>query len=185
MRHLAKIADGIDVAPLAAQLAAHPELWGAHGQRTDATWSPFFGTSDVWLRYRPIEELIEPADFLVSHFAVWYPVAEVLPAAKHIAKNLAADFQAEYLGGVLITRIPAGAKVAPHHDRGSWHAEYMNFKLQVPIRSNAECVNYCNGESAVMVPGEAWFLDNLVQHSVENRGATDRETLIVCLRCEL
>ena len=182
---LARIATGIDIGPLTAQIDAHPELWGAHGQRTDATWSPFFGTSDIWLRYRAIEELVEPADFLVPHFAVWYPAAEVLPAAKHIAKNLAADLMAEYLGGVLITRIPVGAKVAPHDDRGSWHAHYCNVKLYVPIRSNPECVNYCGGEEAVMMPGEVWSFDNLVEHSVENRGATERTTLIVCLRCEL
>lgn len=184
MKPFIRLAHGVDIAPLKAELDAHPELWDAHRDRTFADGSPFLGTSDIWLRYRALEELTTPEAFLEPHFAVWHPAARHLPAARAIAMNLMADLDGVMLGGVLITRIPAGVSVLPHHDRGSWHAEFMNVKVYVPIQSNPDCVNRCDGEMAVMAEGEAWWFDNLRVHSVENRGTTDRITLICCLRAE-
>jgi hypothetical protein len=45
-------------------------------------------------------------------------------------------------------------------------------------------VNHCEDESIVMQAGEAWMFDNLNIHSVENNGATERITAIICMRVE-
>jgi aspartyl/asparaginyl beta-hydroxylase (cupin superfamily) len=90
---------------------------------------------------------------------------------------------ADYLGGVLITRLPPGGMIAPHHDRGGWHAEYLNCKVYVPLWGD-DCLNTCEGEELVMKPGEAWTFDNLKVHSVHNRSTTDRAVLIICMRVE-
>jgi uncharacterized cupin superfamily protein len=95
-----------------------------------------------------------------------------------------ARVNAVYLGGILITRIPPGGCVKPHHDRGSWHAETMNTKVYVGLRSNPQCINRCEGEQIVIAPGDAVTFNNLLTHSVENNGETDRMTLIVCMRVE-
>lgn len=183
MRHFRLIRDGIDVEPLIRQIEAHPELWDERQIRTQAKAGPFSGTSDIWVRYRAIEELTSLPKFMEPHFAVWYPCAEtMIPAAKEIALDLLAETRAEYLGGVLITKIPAGGKIKPHDDRGSWHAEFCNQKVYVPLKGNDRCINYCGGEQVVMFPGTAWEFNNLVTHSVVNGGDTDRWTLIVCLR---
>jgi len=86
------------------------------------------------------------------------------------------------LGGILITRIPAGASVKPHHDRGSWHAEFFDRKTYVIVKANERCVNTFEDEEVVMRTGEAYLFNNLVTHSVRNDGDSERITLIICMR---
>lgn len=184
MKHFTKICDGIDVAPLRFQIEANPDIWNAHKNRTDFEGSPFAGTQDAWLRYRAREELATAADYRAPHFSVNYPAWHLLPAAQDIVFDLARRVRAVHVGGVLLTCIPAGGKILPHDDRGSWHAQEMNCKIYVPIRANPECVNYCGGESMMIEVGQAVEFDNLVTHSVENNGLTDRWTLISCFRVD-
>ena len=113
-----------------------------------------------------------------------YPAWNVLTAAHGIVFGLMFVLRAVHLGGVLLTKIPAKGRILPHHDRGSWHAEAMNCKVYVPIKANDQCVNYCGDESMVIRPGEAVEFDNLIEHSVENDGDSERITLIVCMRID-
>jgi hypothetical protein len=83
-----------------------------------------------------------------------------------------------------MTRIPPGKQVYPHHDRGTWHAEYYTTKVYIPLRANAQCVNFCGDDWEVMAPGTVWQFNNLVDHSVVNGGQTERITLICCYRVE-
>lgn len=181
MRYFEKI-DEFNVKEAVSQLDAHPELWNLRSQRT--AHDTFAGTSDIWVRYRDPDEIHTPADLGVPHFAVWYPAWDVLPALKSIVRTLLADVGAVHLGGILITKIPPGGQIKPHHDRGGWHAEFYFNKVYVPLRTNPFVINHCEDESVVMKTGEAWFFNNLVTHSVTNGGDTDRITLIVCMRTE-
>lgn len=182
--NLVKLAEGIDIAPLLAELDAQPELWNQHPERT-GTGSPHAGVDDLWLRYRAKDELTEPARYLEAFIPVFYPAWYALPSLRPIVMGLMGAIEAVQLGGVLMTRIPPGGEVKSHHDRGSWHAEFFNSKLYVVLRANDQCVNRSEGgESAVMRPGEAWTFDNQVVHSVENHGDCERVTLIACYRKE-
>lgn len=182
MKHFKLIADGFDLEPLRQQIEARPDLWNVNKDRLGG--GTFAGTSDQWLRYRERSELTSPEKFLEPHFAVNYPSWYALPAAQDICFELMRRVRGVYLGGVLISRIPAGGEVKPHNDKGSWHSEFMNCKIYVPVMTNERCVNYCGDESVVMRVGQAVSFDNLVTHSVVNRGDTDRMTLIVCIRVE-
>jgi hypothetical protein len=182
MRHFERVAASFDVAPVMAQIDAQPELWDALPFRTRA--KTFQGTSDIWLRYRPLAELTEPARFAEPHFASFYPPWHALPAVQPIVFDLMRIERGTMLGGILITRIPPGGRILPHHDRGSWHAEFYRRKIYVPLRTNGAVVNRCEDERVIMGEGEAWFFDNLVEHEVTNDGETERVTLIVCLAAE-
>lgn len=181
LKHFQKICEGIDVEPLRQQIAAQPELWNQHPERLGG---PFSGTGDIWCRFRPASELTSPERFGEPHFAEFYPAWHALPGLRPIVFDLMARTQAVYMGGILITRIPAGGSIKPHHDRGSWHAEFMNTKVYVGIQTNPQCVNYCEDESTVINAGDAVIFNNLLTHSVENSGDTDRWTLICCFRVE-
>lgn len=187
MRHFLKVADGIDVRAVNAELDAHPELWDEHPNRT-YEGSPHHGVSDLWLRFRPFRELTRDESYLEPHFAEFYPAWSLLPALKPIVRQLMAleypDGFPVYLGGMLITRIPPGGSVKPHNDRGSWHAETMNTKVYVGLKSNPDCVNFCEDERITIGVGEAVMFNNLLTHSVENNGETERVTLICCFRSE-
>lgn len=174
--------DQFDVKEAITQLDALPSLWNARPARTEH--DTFAGTSDIWVRYRDPRELQSPADFAVPHFAVFYEAWRLLPALHPIVYRLMADVQAVHLGGILITKIPPGGWIKPHHDRGGWHAEFYERKVYVPLRTNPFVVNLCEDERVVMGLGEAWYFNNLVTHEVKNDGDTDRITLIVCMRVE-
>lgn len=184
MRHFETITTGIDVGPLRFQLDSHPELWDEHRNRTAFKGSPFEGTSDLWLRYRDKSDLIEAHDFKAEHKTVNYPSWHAMPATQDIVFDLARIVKAVRIGGVLMTRIPPGGKILPHHDRGSWHAEFYNTKIYIPIKANDQCINYCGDEQIVIREGDAVSFDNLITHSVENNGSTERVTLIVCFRTD-
>lgn len=179
------LAVGLDTSAVLAQLDAHPELWNAHPGRTRED-SPHYGIPDIWVRYRAADELNSTSAFNAPHFPVFYPAWHALPALHSLVFKVM-DLVKPHptaLGGILITKIPAGKEVKPHHDRGGWHAEFYDTKVYVVLKGNDKCVNYCEDESMAMETGDAVVFNNLLTHSVENRGDTDRMTLIVCLRTE-
>jgi len=169
-----------NVAALEDELDAHPELWNNHPARTQH--DVFFGTSDIWVRFRDPTELTGPEKYGEPHFPVFYPAWHLLPALHPIVFDLMAREKATHLGGIMFTRIPAKGQVKPHHDRGGWHAEHYKRKIYVPIKTNDNVLNTCEEEEVVMRRGDAWFFNNLVTHSVVNAGDSERVTLIVCMR---
>lgn len=186
MNNLVKIAQGVDTAPLLLEIARQPKLWNRHAVRKNAPETPHAAMSDIWLRYndeKPFKESGDYSKFNDEHDAIFYPEWFALPSARPIVYSLMARVQAVRLGGVMITKIPPGARIEPHADDG-WHAKYYNTKLYVVLQSNPQCVNRVEDERIAMAPGEVWYFDNLKEHEVVNDGPDDRITLIVCLRCE-
>lgn len=181
MSHFTLIDRDVPVQPLLGQIDAHPELWGSRGARQRGA-SPHRDASDIWLRYMD-PELLGRHDIRQPHESVWYPEARVLDGVFPIVKRLDVALPVWLeLGGVLLTRIPAGKEVFWHNDRGPWHAEYYDLKLWLPLRANEGCVNHVEDESMVWRVGEVWHHSNMLSHRVENRGETERICLIVCFR---
>lgn len=202
MQLFRRVAGDIDVAPLLAQVDAHPELWNSHAERRAHPASPHRETDDLWLRYRVKRELHRPEDYRGEHVSVWYhPAIDLLSHAMLITEALAERIGASHIGGVLMTRIPPGCGVYPHDDRGTWHAEHYTTKIWLPLRANPRCINECwdspepfgfaaldkgqgpRHEQVVMRAGEPWTFSNLMRHGVRNCGETERIVLIMCFRC--
>ena len=183
MRHFQQIAANVDVLPLALELYRQPELWNAHTART-AGAGPHSAVDDIWVRFRAAEELTAAACYAEPFTPVMYPAWHALPHLRPIVFGLMARLEAVQLGGILITRVPAGQQVAPHDDRGRWHPEFFTTKVYLPLASNDHCLNTCADETVCMRVGEAWLFDNLKVHSTVNGGDSDRITLIISLRCE-
>ena len=183
MRHFRRVTEGVDVSPMLAELEAAPDLWNEHRERT-GEGSPHAGADDIWLRFFPRERLLTQDDYRAEGRCVFYPAWERLPSLHRLAFDLMHALRCTEMGGVLITRIPPGGRVLPHDDRGSWHAEFFGVKCYLPLASNARCVNVCLDEEVQMRAGEVWSFNNLDTHSVENNGATDRITVILCYRGE-
>lgn len=181
MKHFLKVAEGLDVAPLLDQLARQPDLWGAYGWRKAIAGGPHGGMTDVWVRYNAPEKIGRPG-FTDEHDSVWYPAYARLPALRSIIYPLMSLVEGERLGGVLITKIPPGAGIAPHVD-GGWHVEYYD-KFYVSLKS-APGADFCCGEERLNPrAGDVWRFDNRLRHWVENKSSEDRVTLIVCIRTQ-
>src|ERR1700675_3230777 len=132
MRNFLKICDGINVEPLNFLLKQKPELWDRQTQRKEIKDSPHLAMSDIWVRYNDGRNVQNP-DFHDLHYPVWYPVINELPMVRGISLALMSKMGATHLGGILITKIPAGGKIAPHID-DNWHANFYNCKLYVPLQ---------------------------------------------------
>ena len=187
MIHFTRIAEGVDVEPLKAELAAHPELWNQHGYRKAVDGSPHATMADIWVRYRALDELTSPAAYKEPHIPVWYPAADALPSVRRIIYGLMAHVDGEMLCGVLITRIPPGAGIALHTDDG-WHVDYTE-KFYVSVQSAPGSVFGCTTEGGTECiepnPGDIWLFDNRKPHFVQNDSPIDRITLIACIRTAL
>jgi hypothetical protein len=183
MRHFQQIAANVETLPLVLDLYRQPELWDEHPERTGGPGS-FVGTSDIWVRFRPRGELTNVESYKEPFTPKFYPAWYLLPHLRPIVFGLMARVEAVALGGILITRVPAGQQVAPHDDRGRWHPEHYATKAYLPLATNQQCYSTCADERVVMQVGEAWLFDNLKVHSTVNDGETDRVTLIVSMRCE-
>lgn len=168
-----------DVAPLVAEIASSQGLWNAYKLRTEAYQHS--DVSDIWCRYNPFENFDgDLARFNGPHESVWYPHVEQIPSVKPLVFDLMRAVEGERLGGVLITRIPAGKQCKPHRD-GGWHATYYEkFAIQL---ASAPGQAFCfEGESHSAAPGEVYSFRNEFTHWVDNDSEEDRMTLIVCIR---
>lgn len=183
MRNFQLVAQNIDVLPLVLDLYRQPELWNQNNARTAGEGS-FKGTDDIWCRFRCPTELTSPEAFAEPFTPVFYPAWSALPHLRPLVFSLMARLEAVQLGGILITRVPGGQQVAPHHDRGRWHPTFFATKAYIPLATNAHCYSTCEDEKIVMGVGECWLFDNLKVHSTVNEGETDRMTLIVSMRVE-
>jgi hypothetical protein len=171
--------------PLLLQLERHPELWNQHNDRTTRAETAHSATSDIWLRYRPLDQLTSPASYNEPfHDMTWYPAYFQLPEIRPITQFLMNRVSGTSLGGCLITRIAGGGQVLPHSDAKSWHARHFQTKLYIPLKANPQCINRVEDEELVMKTGEIWYFDNLKEHAVVNAGNSDRMTLIVSIRCD-
>ena len=175
--HIKLLASGINVTPMQEALAANPQLWDEHRARTENPTSPHHGLSDIWARWAP-----PGVDGSQPHDAIWYPSADLLPV-RELAYPLMSALNGDRLGGVLITKIPAGKECRPHTDRPGWHAEYYE-KFAIQIHADAGQAFCFDDGKLVTKPGDIFWFDNGYTHWVTNPTQHDRVTAIVCIKTD-
>jgi hypothetical protein len=175
------LARGVDVMPLAIDLHQAPDLWDANPQRRTYPGTPHAAMTDITARYMPPEQVsLETRGR--EHRNVFWPAWHRLPSLRPLVFGLMARVSAVELGSIILTRLPPGAMIEPHSDLGSWAPEYYNCKAHVTVAGSA--VTICAGEVCSQQAGEVWTFDNLLTHSVENRGECDRIACIVSMRVD-
>lgn len=178
MKKIALIGSGINVSGIYWKLLEHPEFWNEHTTRTESPDSPHHGLDDIWARFGEAERAADGE----AHDSKWYPSADAL-GIKQICYDIMHSVQGDELGGVLITRIPAGKRCKPHTDPG-WHARrYQKYALQI---TSAPGQKFCfEGEELETKPGDLFWFDNQYLHWVENPTNYERITMIICIRKEV
>lgn len=190
MKYLRPLIPALEVEPILQDLEDAPHVWNVHNLRTTTYGGEHSQVSDVWVRYRPHQDLLELQQIDPGHAvqrfvgephdSVWYPQSDHLPRLKELVFELMRHFEVERLGGILITRVPPGGEVKPHVD-GGWHAGYYE-KLAVQLKSAPEQA-FCfeDGEFACP-PGTVYTFDNSKKHWVYNRSDEERMTLFICVK---
>jgi len=171
------LSEGIDVSRIYWALLKNPELWNRNTARTESPDSPHFGLDDIWARFGDPERAVDGS----PHDSFWYPEADIL-GIKQVCYDLMRYVEGVELGGVLITRIPAGATCKPHTDPG-WHARrYQKFALQITSAPGQRF--HFDDVSLESKPGDLYWFDNQYSHWVTNDTPYERVTMIICIRKE-
>lgn len=175
MKKIELLARDLNVTHIRWALLGNPHLWNENTARTQDERSPHHGLDDIWARFGTPDN----AETGEAHSAHWYPSADVLDI-KYLVQSVYDAVGGKELGGVLITRIPAGATCKPHEDHG-WHARYYE-KFAVQIDS-APGQKFCfEGVELESQPGDLFWFDNQYLHWVDNPTAYDRITMIICIK---
>lgn len=182
MKNFVKIAQGINVAPLAAELHQNAWLWNQDKERLFPQ-GPHRDSDDIWVRYNDKTAYTASGDwthFNDEHDPVWYDAFYALPSLKKIVFDLARHAEAERIGGVFIWRVKSGQKIHPHQDWG-WHVDYYE-KFNVCLQSAPGAAFVYKDEKITDVPGDVHRFTNTVDHEVVNSSDTDYIVMCVCLR---
>lgn len=97
-----------------------------------------------------------------------------LPYVRHLIEEVLGDQPLR----CLLARLPAGASIAPHVDRAPYF--WKTLRLHVPVETHERAWMFCDGQSFLMKPGEAWALNNCTLHAVWNADATRPRTHLIC-----
>lgn len=159
-----------DPAALAADLArARPEDWLPHFNRDDyeGDWSVIALRSIGGFSRRIGPSPNDPIPYADTPHMARFPYF----------RQIAAGFEMP-LGAVRLMRLAPGADIRPHAD------EYLGYgdgqvRFHIPVQTNPDVEFILDGRRLVMAPGEAWYADFNLVHSVANRGSADRVHLVI------
>lgn len=173
------VAHDLDIVPLLERLERlSPECW-KKGIRETYPGSAHAQASSIILRWCPIAEGEDPA--LVSFDrceVVFTPEARpFLPEFTAPTSGLlhALDGPIGECGRALIAGLPPGGKITPHIDEGLY-ADYFD-RFHIVLQGT--CLFRCGAETHRPQPGEAFWFNHKLEHSVENDGDIDRIHLII------
>ena len=182
MRRFVQIGAAVDVLPVALDLHRAPHLWDRNPERRLYPGTPHAAMVDITVRYMPAEQLTSLDVRRHEHRNVFWPAWRELPTLRPMIFALMARVSAVELGSILITKLPAGEMIQPHSDAGSWAPEFYNCKAHITIAGQA--LVRCGEDEVIMKQGDVFTFDNLLTHSVECLGDSDRIVVIISMRCE-
>jgi len=159
-----------DPAPLAAELDLI----------TDIEWHPHFNAqtySGVWrvaaLRSKGgTLERVEAHPSSSNEFADT-PILSRSPELQRVVHGFRCPTTA-----VRLLSLSPGAVVLEHRDHGL-RLEDGEARLHIPVRSNEGVEFVLDGALLPMAPGECWYINADLPHSVVNRGTTERVHLVI------
>lgn len=203
MKHLQRIACDVDVSSIRAILERYPILWGLWtGQPPPDSVRPFaqnvmgkpccyLGAGKrmefweaLYLRWKTIDDVpldpkIDAATQRDDDFNCTTFVPEI-EATAHWARDtlrtVAALIGAREMGQIYLSMLRAGDRIPLHVDKVGRYFEHIS-RFHCAVTSNPDCSFTVGDETVHMAPGELWWFDHRVAHSVTNEGA-DRIHLV-------
>jgi hypothetical protein len=182
MKHLFRLAQGINMTPLMAEIQRQPDLWKADTYLRDYPQGPFEDVQTIFLRFPPASVSEMEREAKDPHECVWMDGALHLPAARPLIFSLMQTVQGERLGRVMLNKIRPGGRIFPHADTPV-HAQYWSRHHYV-VQSAPGVVFKVGDEQVHMQNGECWYFDNQQVHEVLNNSGDDRIHLVIDIRCQ-
>lgn len=175
MRYFQRLATGIDVSPMLAEIRTHRARWYEHQVRRE-TVPVQAQTNDIALRLgtSPRGTALEESH-AVRESANW----PLFPAATAFLEKVATTESGELARAQLVRLKPQG-RVLRHIDHGAYYACRDRYHLVLHSVEGSDM--RAGDEHVVLRPGELWCFDNRVEHEAWNRSADWRIHLIFDLR---
>ena len=159
-----RLASGLEIEPLVAQIADHAELWNA-----DPCWIPrtaAYAPDNIVIRY----------DHKDRHWRYWdKPARKLLSAVEPILDTMMGRANCRLLGKVGITRMAAGDVLGMHVDATRRPVYFERYQVPLDV-GDAEFL--IDGEVVPMIPGTAVWFDKTAPHGV-TAGTTPRLAMVV------
>lgn len=175
MRYFYKLAEGVMVMPLMAQLARMPELWGADKTRTTFEGTPHADVDDILLRFGvPDGEDLEAGDGVPM---------KMLRGAKDMALQVMGLVGGVRLGRVVITKLAPGKQILPHADTLGAYSKYYT-RYHIVLQGLPGSLFGCGDETVNMRTGDIWYFDAHAEHWLKNNSADDRIHMLVDVRLD-
>ena len=173
-----RIAQGIDVAPFLAELAAAPEMWLADTSRQRKVRCQR-DTRNIFLRVakKPLPPGARNANDV--HESRTARSAARFPHALAFCERVA-ERQGGELGRATLVALQPRGWVRPHVDAGAYYRVRDRFHLV--LQSPAGSPLTAGGETVVMREGELWAFDNKARHDARNPTDEPRVHLIFDVR---
>lgn len=172
MKHFRLVATGLDDAAAAAlaEIETHPEFWKLLTLRQDYPCSAHADTETIVLRGPTTTE-----DIFNNFYLADFPQMAELPQVCDFLQPIIEKLPAALLGRVMVVKLKAGGRITPHVDEGAYARFYARF--HAVLKSSPDCLFTVGDETVYMAPGEVWWFNHQVTHSVQN-GGPDRTHVI-------
>lgn len=176
-----KIAENLNTECVVDSLEVNSNFWDENPLRRTAYGTAHSQMVDIWVRFGKIVDG-DYSKVCVDHESEWYDSADKIDGLKELIFNVMALVDGERLGGVLITKLPAGKAIDPHIDKG-WHAEYYE-KFYVALKNPEGSVFGFPDSEITAKDGECYLFRNDRMHWVKNDSESDRIALIICIKTD-
>ncbi len=147
------------------------KTWNLENQRKENDFDCFHHTRHVIFRF--IEGMRDHRVFYSNPiWSVWEP--SLLPILDKVIKSF--EFGKAEFPKVMLARLQAGASIDSHRDGAG--SNLYTHKIHIPIQTNEKAKMIINNKRFKLEEGQAYEVNNLVSHAVENFGNEDRVHLI-------
>lgn len=174
MVNFKRLSHGVDVRPLVSALKREAHLFTQITARQSFEASPHKDTETIFLRWCPSQTLEAAFTELES---VDYPALRPLKEFRSAIGNILGEAGGIKLGRAIVVKLNAHGKITEHADEGLYADCYERFHLV--LESDFGTKFTCGGETVTMRPGEIWWFNHKLPHSVENNSDKPRTHFIV------
>lgn len=184
MNNFQKLADGINVLPLAHQVHMHGHLFSDLSETCKDPEHPGYShreASSIMVRYPRIPEdvLTNPESLRRAQddlFARAHPGWHLFSHLRPLLYGLMQMVGGVHIGGIGIVKLKPGAQIYPHYDTGLMTDFYQRYHIVLagPHDCWFVCGEDADEERVEQLTGEVWWFDSHKRHSVTNQSKHDR-----------
>ena len=172
--NFSKLAEGIDVKPMLAEVDEATEIWLADTSRQRKVRCQRH-TRNIFLRVakKPLPTGEKNANNV--HESVEAHAARRFPSVLEFLRQVAASERA-VLGRATLVALPPGKRVYPHTDFGDYYR--IRDRYHLVLRSPQGSPLEAGDQTTTMREGELWVFNNKIRHAARNPTRVTRIHLI-------